>query len=570
MSTSPENSPFERCSETNLWYGGLSGPNLGRPDVLLHLERFMKQRLTTAFLLAGLIGAANLHAASRPIRVLAIAGYSNHDWRHTTECLLALLIESERCEVTVSTAPRNGSPDYTSWRPRFSDFDVVVQICNSLGSGNAWPAPVRQDFEDYVRAGGGVFVLHGANNSFPEWPAYNAMIGMGWRRPDQGDALEIVDGKVVRIPAGQGNKTNHGPRRELVVQRLVNHPITRGYPQRWKTTDVELYRFARGPAKQVTVLSYGKDKDSGRQWPMEWVVVYGNGRIYNGTFGHVWKDLRTPPAVQCVGWQTTLIRAIRWLAGREVDYPIPASFPTEEKVSLRTFNPVYRGSEGWRSLFNGNNLTGWHIECPPDERDRDYWRVVDGAIECNSVNDGKHEYSWLMSDREFADFQVRLRFQVFQAHQGNSGVQFRSRYDTSGEVADGPWLHGPQVDIHAPVPLRVGLIYDETWETRRWIHPSLPNSGMVPEKAPEAAHATRLVYADDDSSLWNDLEIVAEGTSVKTFVNGRLVTDFDGAGILDDADHRRHQVGMSGHLGLQLHRNDKTRIRFKKIWIREL
>ena len=79
-----------------------------------------------------------------------------------------------------------------------------------------------------------------------------------------------------------------------------------------------------------------------------------------------------------------------------------------------------------------------------------------------------------------------------------------------------------------------------------------------------------MVYADDNPSLWNDLELICKGTEVKTFVNGRLVTNFNGAGILDDDAHRKHGVGLKGHLALQLHRNDTIRIRFKDIWIREL
>ena len=93
---------------------------------------------------------------------------------------------------------------------------------------------------------------------------------------------------------------------------------------------------------------------------------------------------------------------------------------------------------------------------------------------------------------------------------------------------------------------------------------------MVPAQAPEAAARTRLVYADDDPDAWNDLELLCQGTQVKTYVNGWLVSDFDGAGVLDDEAHRRHDVGMRGHLALQLHRNDKLRIRFRDLWVRQL
>jgi hypothetical protein len=57
---------------------------------------------------------------------------------------------------------------------------------------------------------------------------------------------------------------------------------------------------------------------------------------------------------------------------------------------------------------------------------------------------------------------------------------------------------------------------------------------------------------------------------VRTYVNGQLVSDFNGMGVLDDEDHRKHGVGMRGHLALQLHRNDELRIRFRDLWIREL
>jgi hypothetical protein len=48
------------------------------------------------------------------------------------------------------------------------------------------------------------------------------------------------------------------------------------------------------------------------------------------------------------------------------------------------------------------------------------------------------------------------------------------------------------------------------------------------------------------------------------------VARFDGTGILDDAAHRRHRVGLSGHLALQLHSGDDLRIRFKDLRIRTL
>jgi hypothetical protein len=49
-----------------------------------------------------------------------------------------------------------------------------------------------------------------------------------------------------------------------------------------------------------------------------------------------------------------------------------------------------------------------------------------------------------MTDAEYDDFELRLKFQVCRGCPGNSGLQFRSRYDESEK---GGRLDGPQVDI---------------------------------------------------------------------------------------------------------------------------
>ena len=57
---------------------------------------------------------------------------------------------------------------------------------------------------------------------------------------------------------------------------------------------------------------------------------------------------------------------------------------------------------------------------------------------------------------------------------------------------------------------------------------------------------------------------------VKTYVNGNLVTELDGEGILNDDLHRIRNVGTKGCFALQLHVNDELKIRFRDIEIKEL
>jgi len=213
--------------------------------------------------------------------------------------------------------------------------------------------------------------------------------------------------------------------------------------------------------------------------------------------------------------------------------------------------------EGWVSLFDGETLDGWTVKCKPADAEKKYWSVDKGTILCDSMNDGKHDYVWLTTDKEYGDFELRLKVQGFGDSSGNSGVQIRSRYDDSIG-----WLDGPQVDIHPPVATRTGSIYDETRETRRWLFHAKPDN---PPRE-------RVFYYGDaaDGPTWNEMRIVCRGTKIKSYLNGVLVADYDGAGLLDDDAHRTHRVGMKGHVALQLHRNDRLRIRFKDIEIRPL
>jgi type 1 glutamine amidotransferase len=103
----------------------------------------------------------------------------------------------------------------------------------------------------------------------------------------------------------------------------------------WKTPTLEVYYYARGPAKSVDVLSYGRDPRHGMNWPIEWTVGYGRGRVYVSTFGHIWKGEAESPALRCAGVQTTIVRVLQWLARRPVNFPIPADFPTAEAISVR-------------------------------------------------------------------------------------------------------------------------------------------------------------------------------------------------------------------------------------------
>lgn len=223
----------------------------------------------------------------------------------------------------------------------------------------------------------------------------------------------------------------------------------------------------------------------------------------------------------------------------------------------------------WSSLFNGENLTNWRIACSPRDANLNFWSVEDGAIVANSMGSTDHGYIWLISEEEYTDFELNLKFQSYRDSPGNSGVQVRSRYDKSakveGEKGSG-YLDGPQVDIHPPGAWRTGFIYDETRGQRRWIYPSLPDWRMDKDTyAPEEY----LHYFSDETPYWNDLTIICDGNQIKTIVNGITVSDYDGTGLLDDEHHVKADIVGKGHIALQLHKNDELKITFKDIKVRK-
>lgn len=271
------------------------------------------------------------------IKLLIIEGVSNHDWQHRLALVREILARDGSFDVTVSTTPSApDDPAWATWRPDFSKYDVVLSGYNNLGGKAQWPKEVQQAFEKYVRGGGGFYVYHEANNSFAEWPEYNQMIGLGWRKKDFGSAIIVrPDESLQIVPSGEGNNTGHGNRSDVVVHQLGEHPIHAGLPRAWKAADIEVYCYARGPATNLTLLAYAADAQTQVQFPVEWTVQYGEGRVFVSTYGHVWADQKDPKGMKCAAFQTIMVRALKWLAKRPVDEGAPADFPTADAVSLR-------------------------------------------------------------------------------------------------------------------------------------------------------------------------------------------------------------------------------------------
>lgn len=169
-------------------------------------------------------------------------------------------------------------------------------------------------------------------------------------------------------------------------------------------------------------------------------------------------------------------------------------------VSLVFFSQAFTQKMQWTNLFDGRSLSGWTQRAGTAE-----YAVLDGKIVGTTVPNSPN--SFLVTDKTYKDFILEFDF-MLQDSTINSGVQFRSHYDASGNNGKGK-VFGYQYEFDPTSRAWTGGIYDEG--RRDWLYPVSQN--------PKVKNAFR-------QGEFNSARIECKDNYVRTFLNGMLVSQF--------------------------------------------
>lgn len=230
-------------------------------------------------------------------------------------------------------------------------------------------------------------------------------------------------------------------------------------------------------------------------------------------------------------------------------------------IALLSFLSATHAEEpGFKSLFNGKDLTGWR-------GNPDLWSVQDGAITGKTGETPKnkltHNTFLIYTGGSVDDFELRLKYRI---EDGNSGIQYRSK--VLGEGDFGPIVGGYQADFEAGTKYS-GILYEEKGRAilaqRGQATKILPNSENP--KKPVVQVLGSLGDTDDIQSVikseeWNDYTIIANGNQLTHIINGRVTVS-----VIDEDESGS---AKSGVLALQIHVGPVMTVQFKDIRIWEI
>lgn len=243
--------------------------------------------LALCLLVVSALNTASVQGADAKIKTLIVTGFDvgSHEWEASTRMVRAILVDSGRFDVTISTDKEVfQSPDLKEYQAIILNFGFWDEADPSEGA--------KAGLLDYVKNGGSVVALHFASSAFQDWKEYGDLLGRYWKK-------------------GVGG---HGPYGsfEVRIDDDEKHPITRGMKS--FTIEDELYAKLSGE-EDIEILASADSDWSGKVEPIVFVKQYGEGRIVHNVLGHSLDSKQNP------SYQRLLLNGVEWAATGDVTAP---------------------------------------------------------------------------------------------------------------------------------------------------------------------------------------------------------------------------------------------------------
>lgn len=215
-------------------------------------------------------------------------------------------------------------------------------------------------------------------------------------------------------------------------------------------------------------------------------------------------------------------------------------------------------TSGYKSLFNGKDLTGWNGRM-------NHWSVQDGSITgvTTKENPANGNNFLIWTNGTVADFELHFSYKIVANNDksfGNSGMQYRSK-DFGNFV-----VGGYQADFEAGKTYS-GILYEEKFDGilaqrgQKTVIKTVDGKAKV-EVTGKVGDSNEIQTAIKNGD-WNEYVVIAKGNHLQHFINGKQT--------IDVTDEREGGKGAkSGILALQIHAGDPMTVQVKNVQIKEL
>jgi len=224
--------------------------------------------------------------------------------------------------------------------------------------------------------------------------------------------------------------------------------------------------------------------------------------------------------------------------------------------------------EGFVSLFNGKNLTGWRVPAVENH----CWSVIDGVIDCEIPTpapppDGKNKSLW--TEESFGDLVLHMEWRIkrytglfpmpivlpdgsFKTDEAGNLIRIRRPNSDSGVILRG----ASQVNIWC-------------WPIGSGDLENVRTNQLLTQE--ERAAGVPKMRADKPVGEWNSFEITLKGDRVTVVLNGnRVIDNARMTGGKSTTLPKTGPIGLQYHVGRTPEYGASSLVQFRNIYIKRL